>query len=101
MSGRYSLRAEGVIEIVALMSSLGFSGISEIFPVTLMGIPFTLPSVLLRVRVFPEYVKFTEGLMIFCPHPENSGLLISPVTLGLEAVPFTVTEAVISPSSLY
>ena len=84
------------------MSRFGFSdGSGLIVPLTFMGIPFNAPSVLLRVNFWSANVKFIAGFVIFCPMPENSGLLIEPVTAGFEGVPFTVTEAVIFPASLY
>ena len=66
MSGTYCFKADGDIDIVALMLRAGFfEGRGEIVPLKFTGIPLRVPSVLLIVRVFPSNAKLTAGFTIF------------------------------------
>ena len=83
------------------MFSEGLSdGRGPTVPVTLIGIPFRVPSVLVRVRFLLANEKFITGLVIFWSIPENSGLLNEPEITGFDVLPLTFTEAVIFPANL-
>ena len=102
MAGRYALTASGVIVTVALMLRRGASdGTGDIVPVMLTGIPLSVPSVLVSVRVFPVKENSTAGWVMVCPIAENSGLFTEPVTSKDDGEPLTVTLAVIFPEGLY
>ena len=83
------------------MFKFGFDdGKGPTVPLKLIGIPFKVPSVLLKVKILSANVKLITGFVIFWSKPENAGLVNDPEIIGLAVVPLRVAAAVMIPDNL-